>query len=144
MFLRAPSLISGVPSCLQVSPVALLYHFSLQRLIVFFSMNCGQMEDMILERNISVYVIRFSLFSEGVCVIPVFCGSLHCARRASTALKTELFFECWNSLDCMHRHFIFRAFSGKTLIPDDLYPSDFTRENLHVRAWGIAATTHMH
>jgi len=80
------------------------------------------MEDMVLEGNIFIYLFRFSLFFEHVYVLPVFCGSLHCVRHASMSLETELFFKCWNSLDCIHRHFTLSTFSGKMLIcsvPDD-------------------------
>lgn len=111
---------------------------------MLFSINCGQIEDIILEGNISIYLIRFSLFSERVCVIPVFCGSLHCVRHASVSLEMKLFFKCWNSLDSIHRHFIFSTFSGNILIPNVLYCLPFVRENLHVQSRDIAAMNHMH
>lgn len=103
------------------------------------------MWDMKLQGNISIYLVisiylaRFTLFSEHAGVIPAFCGSLHCARHTLRSLEMgwSLFF-FFNVLFCF--------VSVKLLICAiwGLYSSASASDNFHVQAKGTAARNQMH
>lgn len=93
----------GCPFLFTGFPHAPLDSFSLQRLPVFFSMSCGQMEGTMLRKTL-LYLRLGSAPCLGICATPVRCGSFRRARRVSVSLETELFSKRWDSRGCRHRH----------------------------------------